>query len=308
MYIQVLSTTNQFIIMHYVVTGSLGHTGKPITEGLLLAGHTVTVLTSNAETAAKIEGLGAKAAVGDVSDGAFVTAAFADADAVYLMVPPKMDTTDWRGYHNQVGDNYVAALKANDIRFVVMLSSVGAHKGQGTGPVDGLHDLEQKLKTVEGLNVKALRPSYYMQNLFGQIGMVKGMGIMGSNFGEETIVLVHTNDIAEAALDELLRLDFTRFQVRYIAGDEKTGPEVAQILGTAIGKPETPWIVFPDDQQKQGMLQAGLNEEVASNYTEMGVSLRDGSMQADYVANRPTLSKTKLEDFAKNEFAPAFQA
>jgi uncharacterized protein YbjT (DUF2867 family) len=161
---------------------------------------------------------------------------------------------------------------------------------------------------VEGLNVKALRPSYFMQNLYAMAGMVKGMGIMGSNFGDDKLVLVHTNDIAEAALDELLRLDFTRFQVRYIAGDEKTGAEIAQILGGAVGKPETPWVVFTDEQNKQGMLQAGLNEEIAGKYTEMGAAIRDGSMQDDYMANRPTLSKTKLEDFAKNEFAPAFNA
>ena len=294
--------------MHYVVTGSLGNTGKPIIEGLLKAGHVVTVVTSKPETAAKIEALGAKAAVGDLADAAFVTSAFANADAAYLMIPPKMNTTNWRGDQNQISDSYIAAIKANDIRFVVLLSAVGAHKGQDIGPVSGLYDLEQKMKAVEGLNVKALRPSYFMQNLHSMTGMVKGMGIMGSNFGDDKLVLVHTNDIAEAALDELLRLDFTRFQVRYIAGDEKTGAEIAQILGGAVGKPETPWIVFSDEQSKQGMLQAGMNQEVANNYTEMGAALRDGSMQADYMANRPTLSKTKLEDFAKNEFAPAFNA
>ena len=294
--------------MHYVITGSLGNTGKPITEGLLAAGHTVTVVTSSPETAPKIEALGAKAAVGDLADASFVTSAFADADAAYLMIPPKMNTTSWRADQNQISDSYIAAIKANDIRFVVLLSSVGAHKGQGTGPVDGLYDLEQKLQTIEGLNVKALRPSYFMQNLHAMAGMVKGAGIMGSNFGDDKIVLVHTSDIAEAALDELLRLDFTRFQVRYVAGDEKTGAEIAQILGSAIGRPETPWIVFSDEQNKQGMLQAGLNEEVAEKYTEMGAALRDGSMQGDYMANRPALGKVKLEDFAKNEFVPAFNA
>ncbi|MEZ0607556.1 NmrA family NAD(P)-binding protein [Fibrella sp. WM1] len=294
--------------MHYVVTGSLGHTGKPITEGLLKAGHTVTVITSKADNAAKIEALGATAAVGSLEDGAFVTQAFANADAVYLMIPPKWNMTDWRAYQNQVGDHYIAAIKANDIRFVVLLSSVGAHKGSGTGPVDGLYDMEQKLKTVEGLNVKVLRPSYFMQNLFSMAGMVKGMGIMGSNFGDDPVVLVHTDDIAAAALQELLNLDFTGTQVRYVAGDERTGAEIARVLGEAVGKPETPWVVFSDEQNKQGMLQAGLSDEVATNYTEMGASLRDGSMQADYLANRPALSKIKLEDFAKNEFAPAFNA
>ena len=292
--------------MQYVITGSLGNTGKPITEGLLKAGHTVTVVTSKPENKAQIEALGATAAVGDLSDAAFVTAAFAGADAVYLMIPPKWDVTDWRGYQNGVADNFVAAIRANDIRFAVVLSSAGAEKGQGTGPVDGLYDLEQKLQTVEGLSVKTLRPAYFMQNLFTMIGMIKNAGIMGSNFGEGNVPIIHTDDIAAAALDELSRLDFTGFQVRYLVGDEMTGADIARILGEAIGKPETPWVVFSDEQNKAGMQQAGLNDEIARNYVEMGVSIRDGSMYTGLNAHRPALSPTKLAQFARAEFAPAF--
>lgn len=295
--------------MHYVITGSLGHTGKPITEGLLKAGHTVTVITSKTENVPAIEALGAKAAVGNVADADFVRDAFAGADAVYLLVPADWSTTDWRGFQNMIADNYVAAISANDIRFAVLLSSIGAHMGNGAGPIDGLYDAEKKLAGVAGLNNKFLRPSYFMYNLFGMIGMVKGMGMMGSNFGDDSIVLTHTSDIAEAALDELLNLNFTGSQVRYLAGDERTGSEIAAVLGAAVGKPETPWIVFTDEQSKQGMLQAGMNEEVATNYTILGQGMRSGELQADFYANKPAqYGKVKLEEFAKNEFAPAFNA
>jgi len=295
--------------MNYVITGSLGHISKPIVEKLAKTGHSVTVITSKAENAPAIEALGAKAAVGSVEDADFVKTAFAGADAAYLMIPPKWGVTDWRGYQNKVADNYSNALQANHIPYAVMLSSIGAHMGNGAGPVDGLYDLEQKLKTVEGLNVKVLRPSYFMENLFNMVGMVKGMGIMGSNFGNDTLVLVHTSDIAAVALKNLMNLDFTGHQVHYVASDERTGAEIAAVLGGAIGKPETPWVVFSDEQGKQGMLQAGLNEEMAANYTTMGVALRNGTMQDDYFANRPaTLGEVKLEDFAKNEFAPAFKS
>ncbi len=293
--------------MQYVITGSLGHTGKPITEGLLAAGHTVTVITSKPENAAAIETLGATAAVGSVDDTAFLTRTFAGADAVYLMIPPKWGVSGWRAYQNQVADNYIAAITANDIRFAVLLSSVGAHVGNGVGPVDGLYDAEQKLKAVAGLNTLALRPPYFMYNLFGMIGMIKGMGIMGSNFGDDTIALAHTTDIAEAALQQLVNLDFTGFRVRYMASDERTGAEIAAVLGAAVGKPETPWVVFPDDQNTRGMMGAGLNEEMATEYTKLGQAMRTGIMQADYLANRPTtFGKVKLDDFARNEFAPAF--
>ncbi|SOD90711.1 NAD(P)H-binding protein [Spirosoma fluviale] len=295
--------------MKYVITGSLGHTGKPVAEGLVKAGHQVTVVTSKPENAEAIEALGATAAVGSVEDAAFVTEAFAGAQAVYLLIPGKWAVTDWRNFQNQIIDNYIAAIEANDIRFAVLLSSIGANLGEGTGPIDGLYDAEQKLAKVSGLNSKFLRPSYFMYNLFGMMGMVKGMGILGSNFGEETVVLTHTNDIADVALTELLNLDFTGQQVRYIASDERTGAQIAQVLGQAIGKPETSWVVFSDEQTKQGLLQVGMNDEMATEYTSLGRSLREGNMQADFFANRPAAyGKVKLEEFARNEFAPAFNA
>jgi uncharacterized protein YbjT (DUF2867 family) len=292
--------------MHYVVTGSLGHTGKPVTEGLLAAGHTVTVVTSKAEKAAAIEALGAKAAVGSVEDAEFVKQTFAGADAVYLMIPAKWGVTNWRAFQNRIIDNYVAGITAQGINKVVLLSSIGAHMGNGAGPVDGLYDAEQKLNALPGLNAVYLRPSYFYYNLFNMIGMVKGMGIMGSNFGDDTIVLTHTDDIADVALDKLLDVTLTGKQVQYIASDERTGAEIARILGAAVGKPETPWVVFSDEQNTQGMLQAGLNEEMATQYTHLGHAMRTGAMQADFFKNRPESGKIKLEQFAGQEFAPAF--
>jgi uncharacterized protein YbjT (DUF2867 family) len=294
--------------MHYVITGSLGHTGKPITQALVQAGHTVTVITSRSEHAAAIEALGAQPAVGSVSDSDFLVRTFANADAVYLLIPGKGDAVGWRAFQNTIIDGYVAAIQANDIRYAVLLSSVGADLGNGVGPVDGLYDAEQKLKQLPGLNIKSLRPSYFMYNLFGMIGLIKGMGIMGSNFGDGPIALTHTSDIAEVAIQALANLDFTGFRVQYIASDERTGAEIARVLGAAVGKPETPWVVFPDEQNKQGLLQAGFDEEMAEEYTKMGKSLRDGRMQADYMENKPAFGKVKLEDFARNEFAPAFNA
>ncbi|MBC3788423.1 NAD(P)H-binding protein [Spirosoma utsteinense] len=294
--------------MHYVITGSIGHTGKPIAQGLIQAGHTVTVVTSKPANVAAIEALGAQAAVGSVEDADFIKQAFAEADAVYLLIPGKWGVTGWRAFHNSVIDNYIDAIRANDIRFAVLLSSVGAHMGNGAGPVDGLYDAEQKLNAVPGLNTIALRPSYFMYNLFGMIGMVKGMNSMGSNFGDSAIALSHTQDIAEVALQELANLAFTGFRIRYIASDERTGAEIAQVLGAAVGKPETPWVVFPDEQNKNGLLQAGMNEEMAEEYTKMGQAMRDGRMQSDFMENKPVFGTIKLEDFARNEFAPAFNA
>jgi len=294
--------------MKYVITGSLGHISKPIALALIKAGHETVIITSNNDRVTEIEAIGAKAAVGSVEDSQFVTTTFSGAHAVYLMIPPNFAAPDFREYQNKVTVAYLAGVKANNIKHVVVLSSIGAHLGNGAGPVDGLADLEKKLNVLKQVNVKYLRPSYFYNNLFGLIPLIKNANIMGSNFGssDEKLVLTDTGDIAEAAIEELLSLNFTGQTIRYIASDERHPAEIAETLSKAINKPGIPWISFTDEQTLAGMQQAGLTPSLSSAYTTMGKAIREGAMQNDYWKNHPAkLGKVKLEDFAK-QFAAAY--
>src|SRR5690348_16105572 len=124
----------------YVITGSIGHISKPIIEGLVKAGNEVRVVTSSADRAKEIEKAGARALVGSVQDLSFIKSAFKGADVVYTMIPPIWQTSNWRSSMNEVARNYTNAIIENKVKYVVNLSSVGAHIGNGVGPVDGLYD------------------------------------------------------------------------------------------------------------------------------------------------------------------------
>ncbi|NNV56791.1 NAD(P)H-binding protein [Limnovirga soli] len=293
--------------MKFVITGSLGNISKPLSLALINAGHQVTIVTSKSANAAAIEALGATAAVGSVEDVDFLTATFSGADAVYTMIPPKWDAADWKAYIGGIGANYTAAIAASGVKKVVNLSSIGAHLPEGCGPVTGLYRAEQSLNTLTDVAIRHLRPAYFFTNLFANIGLIKHLNVIGSNFGEQPIALVHPTDIAAVAAEELLSLSFTGHSVNYIVGDERTGNEIASVLGTAIGQPDLPWVVFSDEQSLQGAIGAGLSHEVASNYTEMGTAMRSGAMSEDFLQNRNALTSTKLEDFAP-AFAAAFHA
>jgi uncharacterized protein YbjT (DUF2867 family) len=291
----------------YLIMGSIGNISKVIIEGLVKKGQSVQVITSNQDRKIEIEKLGAKALVGNLQDETFVQTAFKQADVVYTMIPPIWQTNDWRKAQNEIGQIYSRALASSNVTHVVNLSSVGAHMGNGVGPVDGLYDFEQMLNKLEGIHVKHLRPSYFYHNLMAQIGMIKQAGFMGSNFGEgEKLFLVHPQDIGKAALEELIALSFTGKSIRYIIGDERSGQEIATVLGNAIGR-DLKWVVFTDEQQREGLLRAGLSETHVAGYTEMGKAIRSGIMQKDAREKLPVLSATKLEDFAK-EFTLAFSA
>lgn len=245
-----------------------------------------------------------------MEDAAFLKTAFAGAQAAYLMIPPKWALQGtWKDYQKKVILNYIDALKINGIRHVVFLSSIGAHLGKGTGPVDGVSAGEWYLSQERNINVKILRPSYFYYNLLNMIPMIKNMNIMGANFGgsKEKLVLTHTSDIANIAAAHLLGLKFKGHTIEYIASDERHPKEIAEVLSKAVGKSGVQWIEFKDEDALNGMLQGGLPAEIAKGYVEMGVSLREGKMQGDYWKNRPKLAKVKLEEFAK-EFAAAFNS
>ena len=296
--------------MKYVLTGSIGHITKPLAQQLINAGHDVSIITSTANNVSKIEALGAKALVGSVYDTDFVNSALDGADGVYLMIPPNPAAPNFYEAQKTVANNYVDAVIKKGIKNIVQLSSIGAHMRRGAGPIDGLAYLEEKLAEIEGINVKMLRPSYFYYNLFSMIPLIKHANIMGSNFNmqDEKFVLTHTNDIADAAAEALLNLDFTGKTIQYISSDERTSTEIADVLSNSINKPGTPWVEFKDEESLQGMLGAGLPQSISESYVQMGKSIREGKIQADYWNNKPSkMGKIKLEDFAL-EFKAAFEA
>ncbi|HTE13274.1 MAG TPA: NmrA family NAD(P)-binding protein [Chitinophagaceae bacterium] len=296
--------------MKYTITGSLGHISKPVVTALVKAGHQVTVITSSQQRVKEIESMGAEADVGSVEDTVFLTKAFSGSDVVYTMVPPKFDAKDLQAHIEQVGKNYAAAIKNTKIKYVVNLSSMGAHMAKGGGPISGLHWVETALNTLAGVHLKHLRPAYFYLNLLSNISLIKTAGIMGSNFGfsDKKFTLVHPDDIAVVAVQALLKPDFTGHSVEYIVSDQVSTDGIAATIGKAINKPDLKWVTFTDEQALQGGTQAGLPEEIARNYAEMGHAINSGEMGSDYWKQpSASLGKIKLADFAKT-FALAYNS
>lgn len=292
--------------MKIVVTGSLGHISKPLTEELLKNGHTVTVISSSPDRQADIEALGAKAAIGSLEDAAFLTATCTGADAVYCMIPPNHTAPDTKEYYQGIGRSYAQAITQSGIGRVVHLSSWGAHLAEGTGFITGSHDVEQLLKALPDIALTHLRAGSFYYNLYAYIDMIKKAGFIGTNHGgEDKIVMVSPLDIATAAAEELTR-SATGQDVRYVASGEYTANEAARILGAAIGKPDLQWVTLTDEQTRSGLEQNGIPPHVAANFVDLGASIHNGRLGEDYEQHKPAaMGKVKLDDFA-HEFAAAY--
>ena len=294
--------------MKITLTGSLGNISKPLAEILIKNDHEVTIISSDSKKLSAIEALGAKAAIGSISDVSFLTNAFMGANAIYTMVPPNWGVSNYRQYIAETGKNYLEAIKVAGVKRVVNLSSIGAHLSGGTGPIAGLYDVEHELNTLDGVAIKHLRAGFFFINFFFDIPTIRKMGIMGNNYGEKTkLILVHPRDIAAAAAQEL-QGSFEGKSHWYVASDEREISEIVKILGTAIGKPELPWVEFSDGDTFAGMTAAGMSEAIASVYVEMGNAVKSGILFEDFNQHRPEVwGTTKLVDFAK-EFAAVYKS
>ncbi|MBF4515543.1 NAD(P)H-binding protein [Flavobacterium sp. ANB] len=292
--------------MKIIITGSLGNIGKPLTTKLVAAGHNVMVISSNEDRKTAIENLGAKAAIGSVSDTAFLAQTFAGADALFAMTPPNLGGSNVILNTVNAGKSFAEAIEKAGVKRVVMLSSIGAHLENGTGPIKGLYQIEKLYEKLENTAVTFLRAGFFFTNLYNDVPMIKGAGIIGSNYSADTkIPFVHPEDIATAVAEELQK-ETSGKNIRYIISDVRMPAEVAKVLGTAIDKTDLPWIEFTDEQSLQGMAQAGLPEEIAGLYTEMGSGLRSGKIAEDFFKTNASVDgKIKLEDFAK-EFTAKF--
>src|SRR5919202_1837488 len=194
--------------MNIIVTGSLGHIGKPLTQQLVNEGHTVTVISSRPDRQNDIEALGAIAAIGSLEDLPFLTSTFAGADAVFAMVPPNFAEPDQVIYYQRIASNYVQAIKSSTIKRVVHLSSYGAHLEKGTGFILGAHFAEETLNGLLSVKITHLRAGYFYYNLYNFVDMIKGAGFISANYGgDDKMVLVDPRDIAVAAAEELTTMN-----------------------------------------------------------------------------------------------------
>jgi uncharacterized protein YbjT (DUF2867 family) len=288
----------------YVITGASGNIGKRVAEALLAAGKPVRAIARHAGKLADLKAKGAEIATGDLHDVAFLTKAYSDATALLTLIPGDFSVTDIRAYQDAIADAHIAALKASSAKYVVNISSNGAHVTENNGPIAGLARFEQKLNMLSGLNVLHLRPTYFMENQFANLGMIKTMGVVGSSAPPDVkIPMIATQDIAKVAVEKLLALNFTSHTVLPLLGaTDVSFAEAATIIGNAIGKPDLKYIQFPADQAKQGMMQAGLTEAWADTYNDMNQGIGLGVMNYEQ-RTAETTTPTTLEEFAKTTFA-----
>ena len=281
------------------ITGATGNIGSKITADLLSKGQHVRCIARTADNLKGFADKGADIATVSLEDTAALSDAFRGIDAIFAMIPPDYQALDFRAFQNTIGASIAKAVETSGVKYVVNLSSQGAHLPDKTGLIKGLQDQEQRLNKLKGVNILHLRPTYFMENLLANIDMIKQMNIMGSAIrGDMKIPMIATQDIARFAAERLLKKDFSGMTVKDLLGQRDVSMnEAAEIIGKKIDKPDLKYVQFSYEDTEKALVDMGFSADVAGLFIEMSKAFNQELINTARTPENTT--DTPLEEFAE---------
>jgi uncharacterized protein YbjT (DUF2867 family) len=293
--------------MRIVINTPNGNIGRPLAQHLLDAGVELVLIGRRPAAVADLVAQGARFVEGSIDDGEALAAALEGADGLFWVSPPayRPDANAWL---LDAARTAAAAVKRQRVRRVVVVSSVGAQTGPGTGPVGALLAVEQALRAAAP-DVIVLRPGFFMENFFRDIPTIATEGAFYSPTPTDLPVpLVATADIAARAAAFFLDPGWTGQRIVGVHGPaDLSYRRAADIVGEALGRPVR-HVEISVEQMRQRMLAAGLPDFVAATYAEFFQAIRDGRMAAAEPRSPETTTPTSLHDFARSALLPALRA
>lgn len=276
----------------FVIAGVTGHVGSVVAETLIAKGEKIKVIVRDAAKGAVWSKKGAEVAVGTLEDSAFVTAALKGATGFFTLLPPNYQATDFFKTQRETADAIASAVKASGVPHVVMLSSLGADLEAGTGPIRGLHYLENVLGTT-GTKLTAIRASSFQENAAQVLAPAKSAGIF-PNFGDSAdhpFPMVATKDIAALAAAELVS-GAGKSETVDLVGPSYSNAQLANLLGKALGK-KLQIVNIPQPGWVPALVQAGFSQHIAEVFAEMYAGAASGKFEPR--GDRRVQAKTPLE-------------
>ncbi|TKY87914.1 hypothetical protein EX895_003010 [Sporisorium graminicola] len=218
----------------------------------------------------------------DIANVASIKDALEGSQAAYILNPPFYGEKDPFALSQIWVDSITAAANASStLSKIVYLSSVGAEKTSGTGPIRNTHIAEQGFlaKLRDGIELYALRPPYFLSNLKTVLPLaVNPPHILPSMLipFDKAYQFIDAHTIAATALKYLLASHSSSQEIVnkghiaavQIVTPRKTIPEIAQYVSEITGTQVNP-VPVPQEEWFNTFKKAGMFDEQANLFVEM---------------------------------------
>ncbi len=299
--------------MKIVINTPAGNVGRGVTNQLLQVKEEVVIMSRHPEKVVDLVTRGASLVEGSFDDPLVLDRALGGADALYWAIPttPHPDYHDWSARAAQTAAD---AVKRNEVKRVVVISTWGAQHGPGAGPV-GVHLAIETAFKAAAPQVTILRSAFFMEDFvtipsaLNHIGAIAARGtIFGPFDPAKKIPMVATRDVGEKAIEALLDTRWSGFRIIGVHGPEDLDfSSAARIIGEGIGRP-VKYVQVPLDQLKQGLLDAGVPGSFAEYVMDMYTEQAAGRADPAEPRSAETTTRTSLLEFSREVIKPAVEA
>jgi uncharacterized protein YbjT (DUF2867 family)/predicted enzyme related to lactoylglutathione lyase len=281
----------------FVVAGVTGKVGGAVARELLAKKQPVKVIVRDAAKGASWSKNGAEIAVGGLDDPAFLTTALKNATGFFTLLPPNLAAPDFFGHQKKVADSIAQAVKASGVKHTVILSSVGADLESGTGPIRGLHYLENVIRGT-GTTLTVIRAGYFQENTGNMLTPAKQMGLF-MNFGpsaDAPMPMIATKDIGRLAAEQLMAKP-AKAEIIDLHGPAYSIRQAAEKLGAALGK-KLQVVDVPEQGWVDALMKGGFSKHVSEVFAEMYKGFASGAIRPK--GDRLVQGTTSLDETIKS--------
>lgn len=293
--------------MSILVTTPTGNVGSRVAARLIEENVDFAVIARKPDELAPAVQSHATIHQGNLEDADSLRRALDHADSMFFVIPPNMQADDWLAWQRQIAENAAEAAVAADVDRIVFLSSAAAQY-KDVGPVSALGEAEDLLQEAVP-RVVALRAGYFMENFLQFADSIAAEQAIYHAFPPDLEwPMVATQDVGDAAVDELLRDAHSGHRIQGVHGPtDLSHAEAADIIGDVIGTP-VEYVQVPLDAMKEQMREAGLSDDVVENYAEMVTGFTRLSRDDIEPRTPDSTTPTTLATFTETVLQPAIEA
>jgi uncharacterized protein YbjT (DUF2867 family) len=220
-----------------LVTGATGQQGGVVARRLLLKGFNVRAMTRKPESekARALAALGAEVIKGDLDDPGSLERVLEGVWGTFAV------QNTWEAgvvREEEQGKRFAEIARKKGVHHYVYSSVGSAHRGTSIPHFDNKWRIEQTVRSLGFPSYTILRPVFFMENFASpwfKPGLLEGKLVIGLK-PSTRLQMIAVDDIGKfglLAFEQYGKLNRVELD---IAGDELTMPEVARILGSAVGK------------------------------------------------------------------------
>ena len=244
---------------------------------------------------------------GSIDDPQVVNDAFADADAVFWLVPPDPRAESVQEHIVKFVRPLCTALNNHNVGRVVAVSSLGRGVAKNAGQISAIFAMDDLIEST-GVAYRSLQPPGFMENLLWQVEAIARQGsFFGPQSPERKNPTCTTRDIASTAAELLLDNSWSGQDDAPLLGAEDLSPaDMAQIMSHTLHRPVR-YQQIPPETYRATLTQHGMTAAWAQGLVDMAAAADRGIYQA--TPRTPESSTpTPFRQWCEEVLQPAIQA